>query len=54
MRMPTMLLGSDVLTGTSMLHSLKSKLILAVHPLTVADCRMSLFLKLTPYIRYPM
>ncbi len=52
--MPAMLLGSDVSTGASVLHSLNSKLMLATYPQTVVDIRKSLFLKLTPDMRYLM
>jgi hypothetical protein len=54
MRMPAMLLGSDVLTGASMLCSLNRELMLVAYPQTVADLRKYLFLKLTPDMRYLM
>jgi hypothetical protein len=53
-RMPEMLLGLATLIGGFMSHNLKSKLMLDVYPCTVANLRKSLFLKLTPVMRYLM
>ncbi len=54
MRMPETLLGSAMPIGGFMSCNLKSKLILDAYPHTVADLRKSLFLKLTPVMRYLM
>jgi hypothetical protein len=54
MRMPAMLFGSDVSAGASMLRSLNSELMLVAYPQMVANLRKSLFLKLTPDMRYLM
>jgi hypothetical protein len=53
-RMPAILLGSDVSIGASMLCSLNSELMLVACPQMEANLRKSLFLKLTPDMRYLM